>query len=70
MSYIEINQDKCKSCYLCIEACPKKLIEQSNAIGKTGKNTVKFEDENKNCLGCAQCAFVCPDLAIENVIKS
>jgi len=69
MSYIEIDNLKCKSCYLCIDACPKKIIKQSDVIGKTGEKTVEFCDPDNKCLGCAVCAMVCPDIAIVNVYK-
>ena len=69
MAYIEIDKSKCKSCYLCMEACPKKLIKKSRKIGKTGEHVVGFYDKNKECLGCAQCAIICPDLAIVSVVK-
>lgn len=69
MSYIEINNNKCKSCYLCVDVCPKKLIRKSDFIGKAGQFAVEFCDPNSECLGCAQCALVCPDIAIENVYR-
>lgn len=69
MSYIKIDKDKCKSCYLCIDACPLKLIKKSETIGKTGENVVEFEDKEQKCLACAQCALVCPDIAITEVYK-
>ena len=68
MSYIEINKDKCKSCYLCVDVCPKHVIKKSDIIGKTGEAVVEFID-NKECIGCAQCALVCPDIAIVKVVK-
>ena len=69
MSHIEINNDKCKSCYLCENVCPKHLIKKSDVIGKNGDYIVKFEDSLGECTGCAQCAMICPDLAIENVYR-
>ena len=69
MSYIRIDNNKCKSCYLCMDVCPKKLIKKSNIIGKTGEPIVEFKDENSQCIGCAQCALVCPDIAIVEVYK-
>ncbi len=69
MSYIVIDEKKCKSCYLCVDACPKKLIKKSDTIGQTGNAFVKFEDKNKECLACAKCALVCPDIAIVKVVK-
>lgn len=69
MSYIKIDQEKCKSCYLCIDVCPKKLIQKSEKTGKTGNNVVEFKDENSQCIGCTQCALVCPDIAITEVYR-
>ena len=69
VAYIVINENKCKSCYLCIDACPKKLIRKSNRTGVTGNITVEFADENGECIGCKCCAMSCPDLAITEVYK-
>jgi len=69
MSYITIDKNKCKSCYLCTDVCPKNLIKKSNATGKTGEYVVEFVDKENDCLACAQCAMVCPDMAIVEVVK-
>ena len=69
MSHITINKNKCKSCYLCVDVCPKNLIKISNIVGKTGEYIVEFDDKDNSCLACAQCAMMCPDLAIEEVNK-
>ena len=69
MSYIEIDGSKCKSCYLCMEACPFKLIKKSDRVGQTGEYIVEFKDDDKKCIGCAACAMMCPDIAITGVYK-
>ena len=69
MAHIVIDEKKCKSCYLCIEACPKKILKISNRTGKTGSGVVEFVDDNKQCIGCGLCAMTCPDLAIIEVHK-
>lgn len=69
MSYITIDKNKCKSCYLCIDICPKKLIKKADVAGVNGEKAVEFKDELKECLGCAACAMVCPDIAITDVFK-
>ena len=38
-------------------------------ISYTGEKIVEFQDNEKKCIACAQCALVCPDIAIEEVIK-
>ena len=67
MPYIKIDKTKCKSCYLCIDVCPKKVIKKSQEIGKTGEFIAEFDKEKNECIGCAQCAIVCPDIAITEV---
>ena len=69
MSHIIIDGTKCKSCYLCADVCPKRLIKRDGIIGKTGQPIAKFNDQNNECLACSQCAIVCPDLAITDVVK-
>ena len=69
MSYIKIDKNKCKSCYLCMDVCPQKVIKKSNEIGKTGEYIVEFNESNSKCIGCAQCAMVCPDIAITEVVR-
>ncbi len=69
MSYIVINKEKCKACYLCIEECPKKLLRVSKETNSLGNHVVEFNDPNNECLGCAMCATRCPDLAITEVYK-
>lgn len=68
MSYIKINKEKCKACYLCIDVCPKKLIKKSSETNNLGNFIVEFDDTENQCIGCAMCAIRCPDLAIEEVL--
>ncbi len=69
MSYIKIDKNKCKSCYLCIDSCPKGCIKKSSVFGKTGEFLVEFDNSENKCLGCASCAMVCPEIAIVEVVK-
>lgn len=68
MGRIIINQDKCKACYLCLDACPKGCIEKDVKLNYKGYYPAVFNQE-KECIGCAICAKSCPDLAIEKVFK-
>ena len=69
MSYITIDKNKCKACYLCVRECPKKLIKIGAETNGLGNHVVEFCDDNGECLGCAMCAVRCPDLAITGVYK-
>ena len=65
MAKIVINDDRCKSCYICTATCPKKLIRKSTKTNRLGDYMVEFVDEKNECIGCAMCAKRCPDMAIE-----
>ena len=69
MSHIEIDNSKCKACYLCIKECPKGLLKVREQTNSLGNHIIKFEDPNQECLGCAMCAVRCPDLAITKVYR-
>ncbi|MBM4327979.1 MAG: 4Fe-4S dicluster domain-containing protein [Deltaproteobacteria bacterium] len=68
---IEIDQELCKGCGLCIQVCPKKQIEFSDALNKKGYYPASFKERDRKttekleCTGCALCAIQCPDVAIE-----
>lgn len=69
MSYIKVDKSKCKACYLCVDACPKKLITKGVEANSLGAFPVEFLDADNQCLGCAICAVRCPHLAITEVVK-
>jgi 2-oxoglutarate ferredoxin oxidoreductase subunit delta len=62
--YIEINRELCKGCQLCISFCPKSCIRQSKNLNAAGYESVDFNKDSE-CTGCATCALVCPEVAIE-----
>ena len=65
MGLVKINNTRCKSCYICVDTCPKKLIKKSDKTNRLGDYIVEFNDNNGECIACAMCAKRCPDLAIE-----
>jgi len=57
---IIINEAWCKSCEICVEFCPRKVLEM-------GKFYPRVADPGR-CTACQMCELLCPDFAIR-VIK-
>lgn len=60
---VEILNEYCKSCSLCVDACPKKVLRISDKINDKGYRYV--EQVGEDCIGCGICAVRCPDAVIE-----
>lgn len=63
MAKIQVDEERCKACGMCIVICPKKLIELSAELNYTGNHYARQIDEEK-CIGCKLCGMICPDSAI------
>ncbi len=61
--WIEVSDQYCKGCELCISACPPQVMELDiTRLTPRGYHPAHtFKD---GCTGCAICAIVCPDAAI------
>ncbi|MBN2333702.1 MAG: ferredoxin family protein [Deltaproteobacteria bacterium] len=63
MPKVEINQERCKGCGLCLAACPEDILRVGEEVNLSGYYyAVVLNPEG--CSGCALCAEMCPDLAI------
>lgn len=62
---VTIDINRCKGCDLCVVACPTDtLLLQSKEVNDRGYHFA-FMNHPDSCIGCAQCALVCPDACIE-----
>lgn len=62
---VSFNQERCKGCALCVEACPLKIVSiDKTKINSKGYNPADVIDMDK-CIGCTNCATMCPDEVIE-----
>lgn len=53
---INIKKEWCKSCDICIELCPKNVLERRGRYPEV----IRPED----CILCMECELHCPDFAI------
>ena len=64
MARIDINLKYCKGCGLCVDVCPKQVIEIDDQTLSTKGIHPAHQVDPDNCIGCANCAALCPDAAI------
>ena len=61
---VVFDRERCKGCELCKSFCPRKIIAMDTQVNAKGYCPAKMT-RNEACVGCASCALVCPDCAIE-----
>ncbi|HVJ06315.1 MAG TPA: ferredoxin family protein [Candidatus Saccharimonadales bacterium] len=64
---VEINQEECKGCGVCVEACPPKGLQLSTELNHYGVHPAQVNGEV--CSGCGICYFVCPEPGAITVYK-
>jgi len=64
MANVKVLEEYCKSCGLCVSACPREALKIGRHLNSQGFNPVVF-DEAAGCAGCGNCTVVCPDAALE-----
>lgn len=63
MAKIDIEQERCKGCRLCVSVCPKNVIVIGSSFNQKGYSFPVMKNEAE-CTGCALCAEMCPDICI------
>jgi 2-oxoglutarate ferredoxin oxidoreductase subunit delta len=64
MPTIVVNTDWCKGCYLCVELCPRHVLDIDPTAFVQGVHPVVVA-RPQDCSACRQCELLCPDLAIQ-----
>lgn len=64
MARILVDEQVCKGCAMCVNACPLHLITlMKDVLNSKGYHPARLMEPGK-CVGCAACATMCPDTAI------
>ena len=61
--FVEILEEECKGCALCVDVCPQDLLYLSDHINQKGHRYVQQIDPEQ-CTGCTLCYVQCPSSAI------
>ena len=67
MNRLTFNEDFCKGCGLCVDACTKKILELApDKLNKKGYHPARMiEGMQEKCIACTMCAIMCPDCVIK-----
>jgi len=60
---VYIDEERCKGCELCVDACPQAVLEMSGRLNAKGYDVAAVADQER-CTGCGLCATMCPDVAV------
>ncbi|MGV8134283.1 MAG: 4Fe-4S binding protein [Mangrovibacterium sp.] len=60
---VVVDTEECKGCGLCVEACPQNVLGQNKQVNNKGYQYAYMEHPDL-CIGCSNCAIVCPDTCI------
>jgi len=58
-----IDENRCKGCGLCVDVCPKKVLEISSAVNAKGYFPA-YQARPEDCIYCTTRCIMCPDVAI------
>lgn len=62
---VHIIPERCKECELCIEFCPKDVLQNSDETNAKGYHYPEIiAGMEGECVNCEFCMIVCPEFAI------
>jgi NAD-dependent dihydropyrimidine dehydrogenase PreA subunit len=65
---LRIDEDECKGCGLCVEACPPKVIRLNEHLNHSGYRTAMYA--GAGCTGCGICFMACPEPGAITVLRA
>jgi Pyruvate/2-oxoacid:ferredoxin oxidoreductase delta subunit len=64
---LRVDQNECKGCGLCVEACPPKAIRMGEELNHHGYRTASYA--GAGCTGCGICFMICPEPGAITVMR-
>jgi 2-oxoglutarate ferredoxin oxidoreductase subunit delta len=58
---VELDENSCKGCELCVDACKPKVLAMGTHINALGYKPATVVNGDK-CTGCRACYLVCPEV--------
>ena len=60
-----IIPERCKECGICIEFCPRNVLQVSSQINAKGYHYPEVASgKEESCVNCEFCTMICPEFAI------
>lgn len=56
---MQIDDEECKGCGLCVEACPANVLHLSDRLNRYGYRSALYN--GSGCSGCGICFMACPE---------
>lgn len=56
---VVVHKQNCKSCGLCVEFCPRKVLQRGKEVNAMGYRAVEYRGDG--CIACRVCQLVCPE---------
>ncbi len=64
---IDVNQEECKGCGLCVDACAVKVLRLAVGLNHYGYHPAEYTGHG--CNGCGLCFYACPEPGAITVYK-
>jgi 2-oxoglutarate ferredoxin oxidoreductase subunit gamma len=60
---VQVLENLCKGCGICVDVCPKDALAMSEALNSSGYYVAELTQPDA-CTSCRICALMCPDVAL------
>ena len=67
---VEITQEKCKGCEICVSVCPQGCLGLDHTVfNSKGFHPARYSSYGLKgkCTACGLCYMVCPDYAVRSI---